>query len=147
MPSASPVDNEIQHLSTGLIVHQSAISDTVCAGQPSAAASVLPVEVECPESFDRQLQLGISSSVAQRNGVRRVEVAVGESVAHAGDLVPRNRVLIGEELTRKGFDGFADFDEPHSHSIEDQAVGESAARQVFRIASIAAVMSSSRCSS
>jgi hypothetical protein len=97
----------------------------------SEVRCVLLVGCQCPESVDRKLQLwNVALDGRLEDGVRPVEVTVRESVAHAGDLVPRNRVLIGEELTRTGFDSFADFDKPHSHSIEDQAVGESAARQV-----------------
>jgi uncharacterized membrane protein len=39
-----------------------------------------------------------------QDGVRGVEVAVGEVVAHAGDLPPRDRWLRGEQVIGQCFD-------------------------------------------
>ena len=42
-----------------------------------------------------------------QEGVRGVEVAVGEVVAHAGDLPPRDRRLGGEQVIGQCFDSLA----------------------------------------
>jgi len=41
--------------------------------------------------------------------VSGVEVAVGQVIAHAGDLAPGDAGLGVEQLGGQGFDGFADF--------------------------------------
>jgi hypothetical protein len=47
---------------------------------------------------------GRSSSTGLQNRVRGIEVAVGEVVAHRGDLPPRDRWLRGQQIVRQCFD-------------------------------------------
>ena len=42
------------------------------------------------------------------NRVRRIEVAVGQAVSHAGDLSPRQVGLVGEQFRGQRFHSFAD---------------------------------------
>jgi hypothetical protein len=65
-----------------------------------------------------------------QDGVCGVEVAVGEVVAHAGDLPPRDRWLRGQQVIGQCFDGFADFQQADADRVEDQTVGQVAAFQV-----------------
>jgi hypothetical protein len=52
-----------------------------------------------------------------------VKVAVGQVIAHAGDLTPRDAGLSAEQLRRQDLDGLADFQQSDPDRIEDQAVG------------------------
>ena len=81
------------------------------------------------------------------DGMRRVEVAVCESVAHGGDLIPWNRVLVGEECAMEALHGLADFNKPYPHGVEDQSVAELAAGQMAADGLDRSLMSSSRCCS
>ena len=77
------------------------------------------------QSFDGGAQLG--QVVAHRrgeNGVAGVEVAVGQLVAHAGDLAPGQARLRGGEVGRQVLGRFADLDEPDPDRVEDQPVGK-----------------------
>jgi hypothetical protein len=98
----------------------------------SEVRCVLLVGCQCPESVDRKLQLwNVALDGRLEDGVRRVEVPVRESVAHAGDSGPtESRPHWRGTHEGRTFDSFADFAEPHSHSIEDQVVCESVARHV-----------------
>ena len=62
--------------------------------------------------------------------MRDVEVAVGEPVAHPGDLHPRKGWLAGEQLRWEGFHRFVDLDEADSYSVEDQHVMKVAALEM-----------------
>ena len=79
-----------------------------------------------------------------QDGVGGVEVAVGEVVAHAGDLPPRDRWLGGEQIVRQRFNSLSDLQQADADGVKDQSVGQVAALQVERIASIAAWISASR---
>jgi hypothetical protein len=59
-----------------------------------------------------------------------VEVAVGEVVAHTGDLPPRDRRLRGEQVIRQCFDSLADLQQADADRVEDQPVGQVSALQV-----------------
>jgi hypothetical protein len=59
-------------------------------------------------------------TVAARDGVGDVEVAVCDAVAHPGDLDPREGRCAGEQLRRKSFDRFADLDEADPDGVEDE---------------------------
>ena len=54
--------------------------------------------------------------------VGRVEVAMGQAVAHPGDVAPGVTRLGVEELWRDGLDRLSDLDEADADSIEDQAI-------------------------
>lgn len=62
--------------------------------------------------------------------VVRVEVPVGQSITHAGDVGPGVARLGVEKLGGDRLDGLADLDEPDPDSIEDEAVGERTAGHV-----------------
>ena len=62
--------------------------------------------------------------------VRGVEVTVGEVVAHAGDLPPRDRWLRGQQVIRQRLNGLADLEQADADRVEDQTVGQVAALQV-----------------
>lgn len=59
-----------------------------------------------------------------------IEVPVGEVVAHAGDLPPRDRWLRGQQVIRQRLNGLADLEQADADRIEDQTVGQVAALQV-----------------
>jgi hypothetical protein len=59
-----------------------------------------------------------------------VEVAVGQVIAHAGDLAPRDSRLGVEHFGGQGLDGLADFQQPDPDRVEDQAVGQIPSLQV-----------------
>ena len=73
-----------------------------------------------------------------------VEVAVGEVVAHAGDLPPRDRRLGSEQVIWECFNSLADFQQADADRVEDQPTGRSPRCRWEWIASIAAWMSASR---
>ncbi len=56
--------------------------------------------------------------------MRRVEVAMGELVTHAGDVDPWDRWLGVKEFRADSLDGFADLDQPEPDGIEHQAIIE-----------------------
>ena len=76
-----------------------------------------------------------------------VEVAVGQVITHARDLVPRHAGLGVEQFSGQGFDGLTDLEQPDPDGVEYQPVGEGAALLVRADASMAAWMSASRCRS
>jgi hypothetical protein len=59
-----------------------------------------------------------------------IEVAVGEVVAHTGDLPPRDRRLGGQQIVRQCFNSLADLQQADADGVEDQPVGQIAALQV-----------------
>ena len=73
-----------------------------------------------------------------------IEVPMGEVVAHAGDLPPRDRRLRGQQVIGKCFDSLADLQQADADRIEDQTVGQLATLQVRADRSIAAWISASR---
>jgi len=58
------------------------------------------------------------------DGMRRVEVAMGELVTHAGDVDPWDLWLGVKEFRADSLDGFADLDQPEPDGIEHQAIIE-----------------------
>jgi len=70
-------------------------------------------------------QVVIDSCLQDR--VSGVEVAVGQVIAHAGDLAPGDARLGVEQFGGQGLDGLADFQQPDPDRVEDQAVGQVAA--------------------
>ena len=62
--------------------------------------------------------------------VSGVEVAVGQVIAHAGDLAPWDGGLGIEQFCRQSLHGLSDFQQPDPDRIEDQAIGQIAALQV-----------------
>jgi hypothetical protein len=73
-----------------------------------------------------------------------IEVPVGEVVAHAGDLPPRDRRLRGQQIVRQCLNSLADLQQADADGVEDQPVGQVARCRCERIASIAAWISASR---
>jgi hypothetical protein len=73
-----------------------------------------------------------------------VEVAVGEVVADAGDLPPRDRRLRGQQIIGQCFDSLADLQQADADRVEDQTSGRSPRCRWERIASMAAWISASR---
>ena len=65
-----------------------------------------------------------------QDGVCGVEVAVGEVVAHPGDLPPRDRWLRGQQIVRQCFNSLADLKQADADGVEDQPVGQVATFQV-----------------
>jgi hypothetical protein len=55
---------------------------------------------------------------------------VGQVVAHAGDLAPRDAGLGIEQFGGQGLHSLADFQQPDPDRVEDQAVGQVTALQV-----------------
>jgi hypothetical protein len=56
------------------------------------------------------------------DSVRRVEVSMGEPIAHAGDLLP-GKVRFGcQQGWTHSLCGLTDFDQAQTNGIEDQAV-------------------------
>jgi len=64
------------------------------------------------------------------DGVGGVEVAVGEPVAHPGDLGPGQIRLGGQQDCRHAFDRFAYLDQADPDGVLDQPVGKATPRQV-----------------
>lgn len=62
--------------------------------------------------------------------VSGVEVAVGQVIAHAGDLAPWDGGLGIEQFFGQCLDGLADFQQPDPDRVEDQAVGQIPSLQV-----------------
>src|SRR5712692_1056608 len=83
------------------------------------------------EESDRPFQFRqvfVDGSLQDR--VRSVEVAMGEMIAHAGDLAPGNGWLRGEQVVWQCLDRLAYLQQPDPNGIEDKAVGKGAALQV-----------------
>jgi hypothetical protein len=80
----------------------------------------------------------------RQDGVCSVEVPVCEMVAHPGDLSPWDGRLGGQQVIWERFNGLTDLQQADPDGVEYQAVGQVAALQVERIASMAASMSASR---
>ncbi len=59
-----------------------------------------------------------------------VEVPMGQPVGHAGDVGPRGAGRGVGELGGEGLDGLADLDEADADGVEDESVGQVAARDV-----------------
>jgi hypothetical protein len=109
---------------------------------------LVPVGQDLGQRVDGAFELGqvvIDSCLQDR--VSGVEVAVGQVIAHAGDLAPGDAGLGVEQFGGQGLDRLADFQQPDPDRVEDQAVGQVAALRVGADASIAAWMSASRCRS
>lgn len=58
------------------------------------------------------------------DGAGGVEAAVGESVAHPGNLRPWEIGFSGEKFIREHLHRFADLDEPYPYGVEDKPVFE-----------------------
>lgn len=65
-------------------------------------------------------QIVIDGGLQDRMG--RVEVTVGEVVAHPGDLPPRNAGLGGQQTVGQRFDGLPDFEQADPDRVEDQTI-------------------------
>lgn len=61
---------------------------------------------------------------ARHLAVRRVEVAMGQTVAHPRDVAPRVAGLAVEQLRRDGLDCLADLDEADPDGVEYEAIGK-----------------------
>ena len=84
-----------------------------------------------PHPSDGAVQLGqVVVDGGLHDGVVGVEVAMGEVVAHARDLAPRDRRIGCQQLGRQRFDGFADLEQADAYGVEYQPVCEGAAREV-----------------
>jgi hypothetical protein len=79
-----------------------------------------------------------------QDGVCGIEVPVGEVVAHAGDLPPRDRWLGGEQVVRQCFNSFADLQQADADGTKISPSDRSPRCRWERIASIAAWISASR---
>ncbi len=66
----------------------------------------------------------------REDGVGGVEVAVGEVVAHSGDLAPRDLRLGCEEILAEGLDSLADLQQPDPDGVEDQPIRQAATLDV-----------------
>ena len=74
--------------------------------------------------------------------MRGVEVAVGEAVAHPGDLRPGECRFVGKQLSGESLDRFADLDQADPNGVEDEPVGQVAALEVGVDGAISAMASS-----
>lgn len=71
----------------------------------------------------------------------RIEVPMGEAVAHARDVAPRVAWLGIKQVVGNGLDRFADLDEADPDGVEDQAVGQIAPCDMTLYAAMASRMS------
>jgi hypothetical protein len=99
------------------------------------AGSVLAGLVLLGQGFDHRAdgafefgQVVVDSRLQDR--MSGVEVAVGQVIAHAGDLAPWDGGLGSEQFGGQGLDGLPDFQQPYRDRVEDQAIGQIAALQV-----------------
>jgi hypothetical protein len=97
------------------------------------------------EAVDRLLQFReVMFDGRLEDGMRRVEVAMRESISHGGDLIPWNRVLVGEECALRPFTA-SPISMSRTRTASKISPSLSSPRvRWLRIASIAALMSSSR---
>jgi hypothetical protein len=92
---------------------------------------VVLVGQELGQRADGTFELGqvlVGGSLQDR--MSGIKVAVGQVIAHAGDLVPRDAGLSVEQFGGQGLDGLADFQQPDPDRVEDQAVRQPSALQV-----------------
>lgn len=79
----------------------------------------------------RRFELGeVVCDGGRQYGVGSVEVAVGESVAHPGDLWPGKCRLRAENVVGEAFNGFADLDKTDLDGVEDEPIMEVSALEV-----------------
>ena len=71
------------------------------------------------------------------DGVFRVEVAVGEVIAHTGDIDPRDVRCLAKQGRADSLYSFADLDEAYAYRVEDHAIVEATASQMigYRVSS------------
>ena len=60
------------------------------------------------------------------DGMRSVEVAMGEPIAHAGDLLPRKVRFRRQQRWTQSLHGLTDLSQSQTNSIEDQSITEAA---------------------